>query len=44
MAFKWYFIRCQSGREKRIRDNALTRLGIAGVTDIVPQVMVPLSS
>jgi len=41
MAFKWYFIRCQSGREKRIRDNALTRLGIAGVTDIVPQVMVP---
>ena len=41
MAYKWYFIRCQSGREKRIRDNALTRLGLAGVADVVPQVMVP---
>ena len=30
MAFKWYFIRCQSGREKRIRDNALHRLKIGG--------------
>lgn len=39
--FKWYFVRCQSGREKRIRDNALHRLKIAGVDDIIPQVIVP---
>ena len=41
MAYKWYFLRCQSGREKRIRDNALHRLKIAGVDEIVPQVLVP---
>ena len=41
MAHKWYFVRCQSGREKRIRDNALHRLKIAGVTHVVPQVLVP---
>lgn len=41
MAFKWYFLRCQSGREKRIRDNALQRIKVAGVEHIVPQVLVP---
>lgn len=41
MAFKWYFVRCQSGREKRIRDNALHRIKIAGVEDVVPQVLMP---
>ncbi len=41
MAYRWYFVRCQSGREKRIRDNALHRLKIAGVGDIIPQVLVP---
>jgi transcriptional antiterminator NusG len=41
MAFKWYFVRCQSGREKRIRENVLSRLKIAGVPDLVPQVIVP---
>ena len=41
MAYKWYFLRCQSGREKRIRDNALHRLKIAGVDEVVPQVLVP---
>ncbi len=41
MAYKWFFLRCQSGREKRIRDNALHRLNIAGLTDIIPQVIVP---
>ena len=41
MAFKWYFLRCQSGREKRIRDNAIHRLKIAGVASVVPQVLVP---
>lgn len=41
MAFKWYFLRCQSGREKRIRDNAIRRLKIAGVDDVVPQVLMP---
>ena len=41
MAFKWYFLRCQSGREKRIRDNAIQRLKVAGVDEVVPQVIVP---
>lgn len=41
MAFKWYFLRCQSGREKRIRDNAIHRLKIAGVDDVIPQVLMP---
>lgn len=41
MAYKWYFVRCQSGREKRIRDNALHRLKVTGATDVVPQVIVP---
>ena len=41
MAYKWYFVRCQSGREKRIRDNATHRMKIAGVEDVIPQVLVP---
>ena len=41
MAYKWYFLRCQSGREKRIRDNALHRLKIAAVEEVIPQVLVP---
>ena len=41
MAFKWYFVRCQSGREKRIRENATRRLNVAGVADVIPQVLVP---
>ncbi len=41
MAIKWFFVRCQSGREKRIRENAVHRLKVAGVEDIIPQVLVP---
>lgn len=41
MAFKWYFLRCQSGREKRIRDNTIHRLKAAGVDEVVPQVLMP---
>lgn len=41
MSYKWYFVRCQSGREKRIRDSALHRLKVANVQDLVPQVIVP---
>ncbi|MFT5050201.1 MAG: transcriptional antiterminator NusG [Chlamydiales bacterium] len=41
MAYKWYFVRCQSGREKRIRDNATHRLKIAGADEVIPQVLVP---
>jgi transcriptional antiterminator NusG len=41
MTMKWYFVRCQSGREDSIARNALTRLKIAGVQDLVPQVLVP---
>ena len=41
MAFKWYFVRCQSGREKRIRENAMRRLNVTGMVDVIPQVLVP---
>ena len=41
MSYKWYFVRCQSGREKRIRDNALHRLKLANAQDVIPQVLVP---
>jgi len=41
MAIKWYFVRCQSGREDSIARNAITRLKIAGLQDVVPQVLVP---
>lgn len=38
---KWYFVRCQSGREDSIARNALSRLKVAGLQDVVPQVLVP---
>ena len=41
MGLKWYFVRCQSGREDSIARHALTRLKMAQLTDIVPQVLVP---
>ena len=41
MAIKWYFVRCQSGREDSIARNAITRLKIAGLQDVGPQVLVP---
>lgn len=41
MAMSWYFVRCQSGREDSIARNALTRLKIAGVQEVIPQILVP---
>ena len=41
MALRWYFVRCQSGREDSIARNATTRLKTAGLQDIVPQILVP---
>ena len=41
MAIKWYFVRCQSGREDSIARNAIPRLKIAGLQEVVPQVLVP---
>jgi transcriptional antiterminator NusG len=41
MGMKWYFVRCQSGREDSIARNALTRLRSKGVSDVIPQVLVP---
>jgi len=38
---KWFFIRCQSGREDTIARNSLARLKQAGVQELVPQVLVP---
>lgn len=41
VAMKWFFIRCQSGREDSIAKNTLARLKLPGVQDLVPQVLVP---
>lgn len=41
MAYKWYFVRCQSGREDSIRKQLETRINVKGLQDIVPQVLVP---
>ena len=41
MAHKWYFVRCQSGSEDSIRKQVELRLKMAGVSDLVPQVLVP---
>jgi len=41
MSLNWYFIRCQSGREDSIARNAVTRIKIAGLQDVVPQILVP---
>lgn len=41
MGYKWYFVRCQSGREDSIRKQLEARINVAGLTDIVPQILVP---
>jgi len=41
MAYKWYFVRCQSGREDSIRKQLETRIGTKGLQDVVPQILVP---
>lgn len=38
---RWYFVRCQSGSEDSIRKQVELRLRMAGLSDIVPQVLVP---
>jgi len=41
MSYKWYFVRCQSGREDSIRKQLETRIRVAGLQDVVPQILVP---
>jgi len=41
MAHRWYFVRCQSGQEDSICRQVQTRVKMAGLTDLVPQVIVP---
>jgi transcriptional antiterminator NusG len=41
MAYKWYFVRCQSGREDSIRKQLETRIQLKGLQDVIPQVLVP---
>ncbi len=41
MAHHWYFVRCQSGQEDSIRKQVELRVKMAGLQDIVPQVLVP---
>jgi len=38
---KWYFVRCQSGTEDSVRRQLEMRIKMAGLSDIVPQVLVP---
>ena len=41
MTFRWYFVRCQSGREDSVRKQLETRLSVASLQDIIPQILVP---
>ncbi|MFT5284065.1 MAG: transcriptional antiterminator NusG [Planctomycetota bacterium] len=41
MGLEWYFVRCQSGREDSIRKQLENRINVAGVQDVVPQILVP---
>lgn len=41
MAYQWFFVRCQSGREDSIRKQLETRINVAGLADVVPQIIVP---
>ena len=41
MTLKWYFVRCQSGREDSIRKQLENRISVAGLQDVVPQILVP---
>jgi transcriptional antiterminator NusG len=41
MSYKWYFVRCQSGREDSIRKQLETRINVKGLQDVVPQILVP---
>ena len=41
MTYKWYFVRCQSGREDSVRKQLESRLKVAGLQDVVPQILVP---
>ncbi|MCC7011929.1 MAG: transcription termination/antitermination factor NusG [Planctomycetes bacterium] len=41
MAHHWYFVRCQSGQEDSICRQVQTRVKMAGLQDLVPQVLVP---
>lgn len=41
MGYRWYFVRCQSGREDSIRKQLETRINVKGLSDVVPQILVP---
>lgn len=41
MGYKWYFVRCQSGREDTVRKQLESRLKTKALEEVVPQVLVP---
>ena len=43
MGYKWYFVRCQSGREDTVRKQLESRLKTKALEEVVPQVLVPFS-
>ncbi|MFT5290193.1 MAG: transcriptional antiterminator NusG [Planctomycetota bacterium] len=41
MGHKWYFVRCQSGREDSVRKQLENRIQVKGLQDVIPQILVP---
>jgi transcriptional antiterminator NusG len=39
--YKWYFVKVQSGREDSIRKQLETRINVAGLGEVVHQILVP---
>ncbi len=44
MTLEWYIIRVQVGREDRIRQNLVRRINQAGLSDKVPEVLLPVEN
>ena len=42
--YKWYFVRCQSGREDSIRKQLETRIQLKGLQDASPRCSCPSSA
>ena len=40
-AYNWFFVKVQSGREDSIRRQLETRVQVAGLQEVIPQILVP---
>lgn len=41
MTHKWYFVRCQSGCEDSVRKQLELRIKMAGLQELIPEILVP---